>query len=112
MSASIEVFRAADEDTVSIAATAASANVRILGDGLFQRPEINVRVYNGGTGIIYIRFGPTSAIAATVQSGSTRGSIPIAPGTVECFRIAIDQCFVAAITGTNGTIFFTPGFGA
>ncbi len=115
MANQIEVFRAADQFTVSIAATTTTGNVGWLPPVISAHSDINCRVYNAGTSIIFIKFAPTSALAvATVASGSTRGSIPIAPGSVENFRVAPDQVFVAAIVitaGSNGSIYFTPGFG-
>jgi hypothetical protein len=114
MSNSIRVFRAFAQRTASIAATAATANVRLIPDGaqLTQRGEFNIQVYNNGTAVIFVSFGTDSTLVATTPSGATYGSIPIAPGATIGYRVPGNTTYVAAITGTNGTVYFTPGEGA
>lgn len=111
----IRVFRPAHQDTRSVAATTTSGNVQIVfGNAAPNLPEINVRVFNAGTSICMIAFGDTNAVAATDPSGSTAGSIPIAPGATENFRLSYGAIFAAAkiiAGGNSGTIYFTPGFG-
>lgn len=70
-------------------------------------PVPNVRVYNSGTGICFVAFGPTGSVTVAVSTG-----IPIKGGAtviLGCSR----QTGIAVIcpTGGSGTVYVTPGEG-
>lgn len=116
-----------DQSTVSLAATSTTGNVALGGSatttqGVLQTTQIIVTSpattngLSGGTAasIAYIRFGTSSAIAATAPNGATPGSIPILPGSIQTFTVpASYYTHVAAITPSTGgaTLFFTQGYG-
>jgi hypothetical protein len=85
--------------TVNVAATAASANVQFQPSA----SSPNVRVYNGGTAPVFVACGG-SAVATSVSTG-----MPVAPGVAAVFACA--QQYMAVITATPGTVYFTPGSG-
>lgn len=88
--------------TVNVAVTAASANV------LITRPNMGtqtVRLHNSGTNTVFVEFGKTSAVTASLTT-----SIPLLPNSVETFTIMNDQGYVAAIAGGSGnTLYITTG---
>lgn len=116
-----------DQSTVSLAATSTTGNVALGGSatttlGALQSTQIIVTSpattngLSGGTAasIAYIRFGTSSAIAATAPNGATPGSIPILPGSIQTFTVPAGYyTHVAAITPATGaaTLFFTQGYG-
>ncbi len=86
--------------TVSIAVSASSQRVQI------QTSNSNsaVRVFNSGTGTVFLAFGDVTVTAATTTG------LPIGPGVTEVLRLP--STHVAAIgSGSTGTIYFTPGEG-
>lgn len=94
-------FRTDGAATVTLAATATTGRVQIQAAvGGTQ----NVRVYNAGTGAVFVNCGDVTVVA-TVAAG-----LPIAPGTVEI--IGCNQTHIAGITSTGtATLYVTPGTG-
>lgn len=88
--------------TVNLTVIASSANVRVT------RPNTGtqtVRLHNSGTNIIFVEFGTTNAVVATVA-----GSFPLLPNSVETFTMKNDLSWVAAIAGATGnTLYITSG---
>ena len=94
--------------TKSISATSTSGNVA-FGAGLPQG-EFQVRIYNAGTDLVYVRFGSDSTAVAT------SADLPVPSGAVEVISLAnVDRSqvrYAAAIcASTTATVYFTPGHG-
>jgi hypothetical protein len=112
MSITTNTFRAVAASTVNISVTNSSGNVRVYDDGAPRRANSEVRLYNSGTNIAFVEFGETSSVVATVPNGATKGSVPVAPGTVEEFRVGPGIQFCAAITSSSTTtLWISPGHG-
>lgn len=108
MSANTFTFAPFDIDTTSIAVTQSSGTTAITLPGADAAPPgaLNVRIYNAGSAVAYVRFGDSSITATTAK-------VPIPPGAVEIF--AFGGCtHIAAIadTGLTTTLKITPGRGA
>lgn len=94
-------FRTDGAATVTLAATATTGRVQIQAAAGGTQ---NVRVYNAGTGAVFINCGDVTVVATTAAG------LPIAPGTVEI--IGCNQTHVAGITATGtATLYLTPGTG-
>ena len=66
-----------------------------------------IRIRNAGTVDAFVEFG-ASGVTATLAA-----SAPVAPGTVEAFRVPQGVTHAAAITASGSTVvYFTPGEGA
>ena len=66
-----------------------------------------IRIRNTGTVEAFVEFGG-AAVTAT-----TSASAPVAPGTVEAFRVPQGVTHAAAVTASGSAIvYFTPGEGA
>ena len=94
--------------TVSINASTTSGRVALTAIPV-SNPSggEEVRVYNSGTVPVFIEFG-TDAVIATNPS-----SVPIAPGTVEVFKVDSVDTHVAAVAASGtAIIYFTTGRGA
>ena len=103
------LFTPATQATVSITSGTSTANVAL---GATKGAFNQVRVYNSdAANISYINFG-SSTVTATLPSGATPGSIPIAPGEVAGFSIPPGTTNVAAICAAGTpVVFITPGNG-
>lgn len=100
----MNLFQVDDAATKSISVSASSQSVQLES----ASGAIQVRVYNAGTAIAWIRFGGSGV------SASSSTDIPIAPGLTAGFSVgAVGQTiYVAAIAaGSTGSIYFTPGAG-
>ena len=91
---------AATTTAISATSTATVAAISVT-------PVPNVRIYNSGTGICFVAFGPTGSVAAAVSTG-----IPIKGGAtviLGCLR----QTGISVIcpSGGSGTVYVTPGEG-
>jgi len=92
--------------TVNLAVTQTTGNTALtaLGDGR------NIRFYNKGPDIVYLRFGTSSSITATTASG-----MPLAAGAIEVLSCGPAMTHVAAITDSgsskSATIYSTSGHG-
>lgn len=107
MSTAITVFRGEAAGTVNLSGTTSSSRVQVFltTPGVTSEPVI--RLYNAGTVAIFVEFGGSSVTAATTTG------IPIAPGSVEAFRVDNSQTYVAGITASGtATLYATPGYGA
>lgn len=83
--------------TVNIAATATTARVQIR-----TGPTSNyVRVYNAGSVPVFVGCGDVTILAVTTTS------MPVAANGVEI--VGCNQQYVAAVTSTTATVYFTPG---
>lgn len=90
--------------TVNLAATSSTGNVALTGVGNGG----TVRVLNNGSEAVFINFGTSSAVTATLAAG-----IPIPPGIPEAFCVPAGITHVAGITASGAaTIYFTTGQGA
>lgn len=95
--------------TKSLSATASSGNVR-MADGLPQG-TFQMRIYNAGTDLVFVRFGATSALAA-----ATIADHPVPSGAVEVITLNNDdrnqiQYAAAICASSTATVYFTPGHG-
>lgn len=109
MSTSISVFRAPAGLTVSLAASTSSSRVQFNLTAPGGNEEPTARVYNSGTGAVFIRFGDVTATASATTDA------PIAPGATEIFRVSggTAEQYIAAITASGtATLYITPGHGA
>lgn len=99
-------FRPVDQATVSISVTSLSARVALAAT------TTEYLLCNLGTDTVFVRFGD-SAITATVPSGATGGSLPVAAGTVMIVQAPITApTHVAAIAAsTTATLYITAGEG-
>ncbi len=100
------VFTPKTAGTVTITSAATTANV------LLTKPASAtvVRVKNiDATNLAFVAFG-TSAVAATVPSGATPGSMTISPGETVLVGIAEGVTHAASICSAGTPIVhFTPG---
>lgn len=97
--------------TKTISATTVSSNVHLVIGGAGPGP-VQVRVYNAGSVVVFIRQGSDTSVAAT-----TTADTPVAPGSVEVFTFNIpsatnDGLWVAGITASGAaTLYLTVGTG-
>ena len=84
--------------TVSLSATTSSSSISL---GTQAR---TVRVYNAGSVAVFIKFGNTSATAATTD-------LPIAPGSVEAFDTRKADIVAGSTASGSATVYFTVGEG-
>lgn len=95
----MKTFMPKGDDTVTIAATVASANVAL------DQFSNAVRVVNAGTAMAFIHFGSGVGTAATLTK------MPVASGATETFTKGTSN-YVAAITASGtATLYFTNGEG-
>lgn len=96
---STQPFRPAG--TAQVAASTTSSNVSLSGGGE------TVLVYNGSSGVAFIRFGVGSSLQATNQD------VPVPPGTR--MLVHVGGPFVTTVAATlsagTGTVYFTRGDG-
>jgi len=91
--------------TVNINAGTSSANVALVDRA---GAEGTIRVVNPSIINIFIEFGTSSSVAASLTT-----SILMPPGAMELFRLPQNVTYVAAITASStGYIYFTPGKGS
>jgi hypothetical protein len=104
-----------DRGTLTVSVTSASANNALLRaptSGVFQ-----VRVYNAGSALVFIRFGEVTVnsagtvdLATTVAA--TTADIPIAAGNTETFTVDSGTTRIAALTASGtATLYVTTGEG-
>lgn len=100
---SIDVFQN-NGSTVNLSAGTTTGNVALTGVGNGG----TVRVLNTGTVTVFINFGTSSAVTATLAAG-----IPIPPNTPEAFAVGPTITHMAAITASStASIYATTGQGA
>jgi hypothetical protein len=101
-------FHWLDSATVSIAATNSGSDRAAL----LRMPtgETQVRVYNAGASVIFIKKGIDASVTATATD------MPIAPGAIEVLTLTNNPTapitHVAAYCATTGTLYITTGRGA
>lgn len=90
-------------NTANINVSSSSQNVLVTANGGISE----VRVMNDGTATVWIAFGTTSAVVATLAA-----SIPVPAGAIEVLSVADGPIYAAAIAaGSTGKIYFTAGGG-
>lgn len=96
-----QAFRWDGAATVTLAATATTGRAQIqTAAGGTQA----VRVYNAGTGAVFVACGDVTVVATTAAG------LPIAPGSVEV--LGCNQTHIAGITSTGtATVYLTAGTG-
>lgn len=87
--------------TVNIASGASSAAVQFQTAPALSR---HCRVTNTGTVTVFVEFGQSGVTA------STSTSMPVLANEVEIFSVGNAQ-YVAAISASSATVYFTPGEG-
>lgn len=101
----VRSFFPTTDGTAHIDATGTSANVKVA---VGSTGPIQVRLYNAGTDPVFIRPGSDSTVVATTSD------MPVAPGSVEVITLDIPEggsLWIAAITASGATIYFTVGAG-
>jgi hypothetical protein len=104
-----------DRGTLTVSVTSTSANNALLrapASGVFQ-----VRVYNVGSALVFIRFAEVTVnsagvvdLATTVEA--TNADIPIPPLSVSIFTVDSGTTRIAAITASStATLYVTTGEG-
>lgn len=83
--------------TTSLAATTTTSRVAL--------PSRNLRIHNGGSNTVFVRFGD-STINATTTDG-----MPIPGGAVEVFNHHGATHLAAIFASGSGTVYLTPGEG-
>lgn len=90
--------------TVNLVVGAASTNVGVV----VPNASVALRIANVGTQVVFLRFGFTNAVAATVAA-----DFPLLPNTAEMFEFGGPLLFVAGIaTAVGSTVYITPGMGS
>jgi hypothetical protein len=97
--------------TASLAVTTVSAAVAIPGPpaapGL--RAERTLRLFNDGAAVVFVSFGGSGVTASATGAGM---GVPLAPGSVECFRPPQTATHVAGVTAAGAAnLYVTPGEG-
>lgn len=88
--------------TVNLAVTASTGNVAITRPGVGTQ---TVRILASGNDPVFLNFGTSSAVTATLAAG-----MPMLGNTIETFLLPNDITHIAAIsTGTATTIYITTG---
>lgn len=65
-----------------------------------------IRLYNEGTVTVFVEFGDSTVVATLANS------MPIAPGTAECFQLQVSQTHVAGIVASGtANLYATTGLG-
>jgi hypothetical protein len=99
-------------NTLTISATGASAATALTvgtdRPGNVEMPR-TCRVYNGGTGLAFIKFGISTDTAAVTADTSW----PVASGNTEVFWVPAGSTHIITIVGAAGTatLYATPGQG-
>lgn len=83
--------------TVNIAATATTGRVQVR----TAATSSHIRVYNSGTVPVFVACGDVAVLAVTTTS------MPIGGGIAEV--VGCSQQYMAAVTSTTATVYFTPG---
>lgn len=94
-------FNPKGNSTVNIASGASSANVQFQTSPGLSR---HLRVLNTGTVTVFVEFGQSGVVASTTTS------MPVLSNEVEIFGVG-DCTWVAAISASSATVYFTPGEG-
>lgn len=107
-------FRPAGQ-CVPIDAPTSSPPTGILLGATTQTGEMSVMVFNGGTNLGWLAYGPSAAQAqanAVAPTGTTAETVlPIPPGTIQTFTFNWQTYFSAlAVTGST-YIYLIPGEG-
>jgi len=105
----LRIFRPTLGGTVNLSVTSSTGRVAVLtATSLADVSGSSViRLYNAGSVAVFVEFGD-GTVTAAVATG-----MPIAPGSVEAFRVNPAQTNVAAITASGtATLYATPGAGA
>lgn len=107
---SCAAFRPKGNTSVISAAASAPAPIQIGGP---VSGDVAVMVYNAGTVVAFLAYGPTPA-AATANAiapiaGTSTSTIPIPPG-VQTFTLVGNQ-FYTAVAASASTLYLTPGEG-
>jgi len=90
---------------ISVGVTSANALVFQPGAG-YPGTGYQVRLYNYGSNITYVAFGPDSSVTATTNS------LPLAPNSIEVFAVPFNTAYLATIgTATGNMLFMTAGEG-
>jgi hypothetical protein len=99
----MDVFSPKRGETVNIAATSSAASVTLSDAG---KSSSNVRIYNAGPNIAFIRIG------VGAQTADVTNSMPIPSGAVESFyKGQADTISAVCATGETAKVYFTPGEG-
>jgi hypothetical protein len=85
--------------STSLAFSTTSAEVTTL-----SASDNIVRIYNGGTGVVFIRWGTTAQTAVATD-------MAIAPGAVEVFTKNNATRLAAIASSGSGTLYITTGNG-
>jgi hypothetical protein len=99
--------------TVALAVAATSSNVALV---LPVTPALNppnqVSVYNAGTTVVFVAFGPNAAAAVAVAPvPGTPGDYPVLPGAQRTISVPQATKYAACIGTVGGNVYFTPGKG-
>ena len=89
-------------NTVAIAASTVSGSVTLPAGAALS--GINVRVYNDGPSLAFIKIGAGSATASLT-------SIPLPAGAVEILSKATNDTFAVVTLSSTANVYFTPGNG-
>jgi hypothetical protein len=93
--------------TALVASTGTSSNVEL--DPAAPNPA-QIQVYNGGSAVAFVAFGPDNTVTATAVALGTPGDYPVAPGAVIVLTPPPGSAWAASVGG-SGNVFFTPGAG-
>ncbi len=105
----LRIFRPTPASTVNLSVTSSSSRVQVLTATSLADVSGSsvVRLYNAGSVVVFVAFGDSTVTATTTAN------MPIAPGSVEAFRVNPAQTHVAGITAAGtATLYATPGAGA
>jgi hypothetical protein len=105
---SLAPFHWLESATVSIAATTAGTDRAALAK--LPTGKVQIRLYNAGAGIVFIRKGADATATASVAD------LPIAPGSVEILTLSNNPAspitYIAAISASgSNTLYVTTGAG-
>lgn len=107
---SCAAFRPSGPTSVIAAAASAPTAIQIGGQ---VSGDVTIMVYNAGTVVAFLAYGPTAASAATNAVAPVAGTptltIPIPPGT-QAFTLTPGQ-FYTAVAASATTLYITPGTG-
>lgn len=103
-----QAFRAQFGGTVNFTASSGSNNVQLDSGGISAATEY--RIFNSGSVTVFIEFGTSSAVAASVTT-----SMPVASGVVEYLRPPVSNVadyYLAGITSSStSVVYVTAGEG-
>lgn len=106
-------FKPAGNTVTFTADTTAPTPVQCVQAGTGPLSNLQYRIINAGTGVVFLGVGATAATATAnaVLVTSSQGAIPLLPGTDEILSFSPNAYFTGITASGTDVIYITPGTG-